>query len=173
MTFREWINNLIGVGLLCCDYTSRVNSALSKKQLADIGLDANGISYIARMAQKGYPLPYNSLLKEFKNFINGNYIFESVPNERGYSYTSEVYVCYSDNDHVDVKTTLVAFLGCKTKINIQERTIVNVYLDKNCEVEINCPLSSRCRVYLYGDAKVVVLSNEEKVKVIKVDENEE
>lgn len=171
MTFREWINNLMSVGLLCEDYTDRVNSALSRKQIADIGLDANGISYICRMAQKGYPLPYETLLKEFKNFINGKYIYESKPNDRGYSYKTEMYVCCSDS--IDVRTTSIALLDCKTKLNLKEYAVVNIHVDKNCEIEINCPLSARCRVYLYGDAKVNILNNAEKVKLIEVSEDDE
>ena len=171
MTFKDWINKLMGAGLLCGDYTDMVNSAFSRKQLADIGLDANGISYVCRMAQKGYPLPYETLLNEFKNFINGNYIYESAPNERGYTYKTEMYVCY--NGVIDVRTTSMAILGSKAVLNIKEYSVVNIHVDENCEIEINCPLSARCRVYMYGDAKVNILNNSEKVKFIVVDKDEE
>lgn len=167
MTFKDWIEDIISKGLLCDDYTNRVNSAISKKQIADIGLDANGISYLAQMAYKGYPLPYSTILKEFKNFINGNYVYESIPNDRGYTYKTELYVEYNNN--IDVRTTCVALLGCKTKVKLKERTVVELYLDSNCEIELDCPLSSRCRVYMYGEPIVKVLNNEEKVKLIQVD----
>ena len=171
MTFREWINNLMSVGLLCGDYTDRVNSAFSKKQIADIGLDANGISYVCRMAQKGYPLPYETLLKEFKSFINGKYVYESKPNDRGYTYKTEMYVCY--DGFIDVRTTALALLGSKARLNLREFAVTDVHVDENCDIEIECPLSSRCRVYLYGDAKVNILNNSEKVKLIVVDKDAE
>ena len=171
MTFREWINNLMSVGLLCGDYTDRVNSAFSKRQLADIGLDANGISYICRMAQKGYPIPYETLLKEFKSFINGNYIYESKPNDRGYTYKTEMYVCYKGD--INVRTTAIAILGSKVMLKVKDFSVTDIHVDKNSDIEIECPLSSRCRVYLYGDAKVNILNNREKVKLIVVDKDAE
>lgn len=171
MTFRDWINKVMSAGLLCGDYTDRVNSAFSKKQLADIGLDANGISYVCRMAQKGYPLPYETLLKEFKSFINGKYVCESKPDDRGYTYKTEMYVCY--DGFIDVRTTAIALLGCKARLNLKEFAVTDVHVDENCEIEIECPLSSRCRVYLYGDAKVNILNNSEKVKLIVVDKDAE
>lgn len=171
MTFKDWINNLISVGLLCGDYTSRVNSALSKKQLADIGLDANGISYLCRMAQKGYPLPYDTLLHEFENFINGNYIYESKPNDRRYTYTTEMYVDFGGT--IDITTTAIALLGCKARLNVCGNSLVNIHVDKNCEIEVNCSPSSRCRVFLYGDAEVKILNNVDNVKLIEVSEDDD
>ena len=123
------------------------------------------------MAQKGYPLPYETLLKDFKSFINGRYVYESQPNARGYTYKTEMYVSYSGE--IDVRTTAIAILGCNVRLRLKEYAITDIHVDENSSVEIDCPLSSRCRVYLYGDAKVNIINNSEKVKLIVVDKDAE
>lgn len=173
MTVKDWFDELNSKGLLCSDYYGRLTSALSKKQLADLALDANGISFFCRMAQKGYPLPYETMLSGYSRYINGNYVYESKPNHRGYTYKTEMYVCYNEEKPIDVRTTSIAILGSKAVLNLKEYSIVNIHVDENSEIVVNCPLSARCRVYLYGDAKVNILNNSEKVKLIVVDKDAE
>lgn len=168
MTFREWINDIMDNGMLCSNYTDRVNGALGKKQLMDIVLDANGMSYLQEMQQNGFPLPYETILREFNRFINGRYIYESIPNEKGYTYTTAIYCCYNDDDHIDVETTAISLLGCKTKLNITKLLATSVYLDSNCEVDIVCPEDTTCSVYKYGNAKVNNVEGEGKVRIIHV-----
>lgn len=169
--FTDWLNELEERGLLCEDYSSRIAKAKSKRQLVDLGLDANGISYLCEMQQKGCPLPYETILSEFKNFINGNYIFESEPNDNGATYTCELYCCYSSDDHVDVRTTAITFLGCVARIILNPNSVSKIYLDTNCKVEIICPPSAKSQVYLYGDAQARVVGCLENVELKKVDDN--
>lgn len=165
--FSDWLNNIIDKGFLCNEYSNKVSSALSKKQLVDIGLDANGIHYLCEMRQNGYPLDYNVLLNEFKHFINGKYIFTSKPNAAGVSYTCELY-CRYNNRELNVRTTCVSLLDCATTICIKPYDCVSVHLDENCDVKIKCHDTSSCRVYLYGAAKVDIIEGIN-VKLINVD----
>lgn len=167
MTFNEWINAIMSNGMLCSEYTDKVKKAFSKKQLMDIVMDANGLNYLAEMEQRGYPLPYETILKEFNGYINGRYTYESKPNQRGHTYTTEIYCCYNDEDHIDVNTTAISLLGCKTTLNIDKFKIVSIYLDTNCDVKINCPEMTSCNVYKYGNAKVDYEGSVGKVKVIE------
>lgn len=164
--FLDWLNNIIDNGVLCEKYKNRISSALSKKQLADIGLDANGIHFICEMRQNGYPLDYEALLNEFKPFINGKYIFTSQPNENGTTYTCELYCKYNEPE-LTIRTTCASLLSCNTTIIVKPYDCVSVHIDDSCNVKIKCHHSSTCRVYLYGEPNVEV---EEcgNVKLIKV-----
>ena len=163
MTFNDWIKEIISSGNLCAGYTDMVMDAKSKLQLFRICLDANGCSYLPEMDEKGYALPYDVILNEFKNYINGNYIAE-FRNERGSGYTSALYCCYSDGNRIDVVTTLATFLGCSNvELHIAENNFAHLYLDKNCDVKIFCPQSSHVIVDYWSNAKVSVHGNKENV----------
>lgn len=166
--FKEWINKISEAGLLCDDYSSKVKSALSKKQLADIGLDANGIRFLIEMQQKGFMFPYEDLQEEFSRFINGNYIFESEPNEKGVNYTCELYCGFRSQDHIEVRTTALALLDCVTRLILKNNYAASIYLDTNSYAEVIVPPSATCRIYLYGDATVKVVGDESKVKIINM-----
>lgn len=165
MLFRDWINEVISSGNLCSHYTEKVQDAASKKRLMQLVLDANGINFLQEMQNKGKGLPYEIILNEFKNYINGKYIAE-FKNEKGNGYTSSIYCCYFDSDTINVNTTLVSLLGCKSKVNIAENDFVRICVDRNCEIIVNCPLNSRCIIEYWGDAKIQIKGNVEKVELI-------
>lgn len=165
--FSDWLNNIIGKGILCGEYSSKVAKALSKKQIADIGLDANGIHWLCEMRHNGYPLDYDVLLNEFKQFINGKYIFTSKPNDNGTTYTCEMYCKYNEPE-LTVRTTCVSLLSCATTVKIKPYDCVSLHLDDSCDVKIKCHSSSSCRVYLYGNPNVEVEEGG-RVKLINVD----
>ena len=159
MVFEDWINNIIGKGLLCKEYTDKLVQAHSKLKIMDIVLDANGVSWLPEMDSKGYPLPYDTILREFKSYINGNYIAE-FKNEQGGGYTSSLYCCYSESDTVDVTSTLAVFLGCSgTKIQVRENSVTHLYIDKNCDVSVFCPDSSHVYIDCWPNANVKVSGN--------------
>lgn len=154
MDFKTWINTVIKTGNLCEDYKVKVDDANSKKQLLDIVLDANGVSYLCEMETKGYPLPYETIHRQFGSYINGRYKAE-YKNEKGNGYTSSIYCCYAEEEML-VDTTLTTMLGCNTDVYIRENDFVRIYADKNCELHISCPPSSRCIVDYWDGAHVVV-----------------
>ncbi len=153
MVFEDWINDIIGKGILCEGYTDKLTQSHSKLQVMRIVLDANGISWLPEMDSKGYPLPYDTILREFKNYINGNYVAEFY-NERGNGYTSALYCCFSDSNEIDVNTTLAVFLGCSNvTLSIAENHIAHIYLDKNCDVNVVCPETSKVIIDYWDGAK--------------------
>lgn len=155
MTFNEWIQEIIGSGLLCGEYTSKVDDAKSKKRLMDIVLDANGVSWLCEMDAKGMPLPYETILREFKGYINARYIAE-YKNEKGNGYSSALYCCFSDSSDINIETTLTTVLGCKADVWVGANDFVKIYADKNCQLMIHCPETSRCIVEYWKGAKVEV-----------------
>lgn len=158
MKFNEWLNSVIGAGLLCGNYRDKALNAQSKINLMNIVLDANGASYLCETQSKGFALPYETITKEFKSYINGRYIAE-YKNDKGNGYTSTIYCCYCDSDDVHIKTTSTTFLGCKTTIHIKPYDFVQIYADSNCELKIICPESSRVKLDYWGNAKITFNDN--------------
>lgn len=154
MTFEEWINKVIQSGNLCSGYTGKVSSANSKLQLVRIVLDANGVSYLPEMDAKGFPLPYDTILKEFKNYINGNYT-AMFSNDKGHGYSSSLYCCYAGGNEINVDSTLSVYLGCSNvTLKIRENDFVYLYIDKNCDLSIECPESSKCLIDYWEGANI-------------------
>ena len=153
MDFKEWIQEIIKSGNLCSDYTSKVNNAKSNMELIKLCYDANGASYLCEMDAKGFPLPYEVICSRFRPYINGRYIAE-YKNDKNNGYTSSLYCCFNDFDEIQIETTITTLLGCKTYIRVKENDFVQLYADKNCELVIDCPPSSRCNIDFWDGAKI-------------------
>lgn len=166
MDFNMWLNSVIKSGNLCNEYKDKAVSAKSKMELIRLCFDANGASYLQEMQSKGFELPYEVICSKFGSYINGKYIAEYV-NEKGNGYTASLYCCFSDSDHIDIQTTITSILGCKTLIRVRENDFVRIFVDKNCELTIDCPLSSRCLVEYWKGAKIEVNGNYDKVELIE------
>lgn len=166
MDFNEWLCKLRGNNLLCASYSEKVDVAKSKKQLMDIVLDANGSTYLCEMDSKGFPLPYEVILKSFSSYINGRYIAE-YKNDKDNGYTSTIYCCYSESDRIDINTTLTTLLGCVSSVYINEWDFCRIYADKNCDLKIYCPPTSRCIIEYWKGAKIEVMGNYDKVELIE------
>lgn len=161
MKVVDWLNKVIDSNILCEGYCEKVKKAKGKKSLMDIVLDANGSTWLCEMDAKGNPLPYEYIESEFGSYINGRYKADFG------KYSSSLYCCYSFDDMI-IDTTVTTFLGCTTKVIIQENSIVNIVADKNCDLSIRCPQTSRCIIDCWGNAKIDVLClNNENVKVIR------
>lgn len=154
MDFNTWINKVIESGNLCVEYKEKVDDAKSKLQLMNLCLDSNGSSYLCEMQEKGYPLPYEVINKEFRSYINGRYNAE-FKNDKENGYTSSIYCCYAE-DELLIDTTLTTMLGCNTDVYIRQNDFVKIYADKNCELHISCPDSSRCIVEYWDGARIFV-----------------
>lgn len=161
-SFEEWIGKLTEAGLLCGDYVDKVDNAMSNKQIVDIGMDANGISYLPEMSSKGMPLPYDIITSRFSNFINGRYVCHTK-SRNGNEYTSALYCKYA-GDIDDADTTLLTLLGCSCTVNIAENAFVRIYVDSNSAVQVNCPESAMAIIEYWGDAEVSASGKVKKIK---------
>ena len=161
----DWIEILNKNGLLCGNYNDKTLSAHSKKQLMDIVLDANGSSYLQEMSAKGYGLPYEFICNSFASYINGRYVAE-YKNEKGNGYTSMLYCCFS-GEKINVDTTLCSVLGYTGRIVVTKNNFAKIYLDKNCNVQIQLQDGARCIVEYWQGAKVEVLNMHDKVQLIE------
>lgn len=163
METRDWLNKIMNAGFLCGAYTNKVNDAKSKKQLIDVCFDANGINFLCEMQEKGVPLPYETICREFASYINGRYVAE-YRNEKGHGYTSKLYCRYNEPEIV-VDTTVCSILGYKGTIVVAKNNYAKIYIDKNCDVKIKLEEYAKANVEYWKGAKVEVLGNCERVKL--------
>lgn len=159
--FEEWIKKITLADELCASYYDKVKKSVSNKQLVDIVTDANGVSYLPSMEQKGMPLPYEVITSRFGSFINGRYTAEHN-SKNGHPYSSQIYCCY--HGKIDMSVTLLTLLGCTCSVYVAENHICQIYLDKNCDVNIACPSSSKAIVHYWGDKEPEYSGNVEFVK---------
>jgi len=66
---------------------------------------------------------------------------------------------------VNITTTLTSFLGCKLDVYINPYDYVFLFCDKNCELTIHCPSTSKCKVEYFAGAKIHVEGNSDSVKI--------
>lgn len=166
MDFNIWLQNVIKSGNLCREYKEKATMARSKMDLIRLCFDANGASYLQEMQKKGFELPYEVICSKFGSYINGKYIAE-FKNDNGYSYTSSLYCCFSDSNYIDIQTTITSILGCKSAIRVRENDFVRLYVDKNCELIIDCPASSCCIVEYWEGASIEVSGIYNNVELIE------
>lgn len=160
-SFDDWINEIFNNGLLCAEYKDKVDDAKSNKQLVDIVMDANGMSYLPEMLSKGIPLSYEIIRKRFSSFINGRYVGH-IKGKNGHEYTSAIYCKYvGDIDNAD--TTLLTLLGCSCVVNVSDNAFIHIYADSNSTVQVNCPTSAAAIIEYWENAEV---STSGKVKKI-------
>lgn len=147
-TFEDWIEEILNANKLCSEYKDKVDKAMSNKRLVDIVLDSNGVSYLCEMEEKGIPLPYEVITSRFSSYINGKYVAEHKT-ENGKEYTSSIYCCYSGDINGD--TTLMTVLGSNCNIYVNPNHIIQIYVDRNSKVFIDCPKGSKAIVRYYGE----------------------
>lgn len=153
MKFTDWIDNIIESGNLCDEYIEKVRKAISKKQIMDIVLDANGQTFLCEMQNKNIGLPYETIINEFGNYINGRYI-ATIDNK----YTSTLYCCYGMGNEVTIESTITIFLGCSNlHIKIPSNQRCELTFDRNCNnIVIDCPKTSIVYLNDYSDNGVKV-----------------
>lgn len=144
MTVEEWLDGVKKSGLLCGKYEERIRNAKSRRQMMDIVLDANGISFLQEMMEKGHPIPYSVISEDFNAYINGRYVYN------GDGYTGSVY--FEQKDEITVTTTIASLLCCECAVKIPERHICRIYCDRMCDIKVVCPNGSKVKVYLFGGA---------------------
>lgn len=156
-TLDDWIKEISDSGLLCSEYKGKVDDAKSNKQLVDIVMDANGMSFLPEMSSKGIPLSYDLITTRFAPFINGKYIGH-IKNDKGHEYTSAIY-CRYDGDINDADTTLLTILDSCCTVNIAQNSYIHIYIDGNSTVQVHCPESSHAIVEYWKGAKVAFSDN--------------
>lgn len=164
-TFEEWLNEVISSGNLCEEYIEKLNNAVSNKQIMDIMMDANGISYLPEMERAGIPLPYDIIHNRFGNYFNGNYIAE-FRNDKGNGYNSKIYCEYKE-DEIIADITLLCVLGYTGTIKIEQNNFCEIYLDSKCDVKIKCPNTAKVIAHHWGSKCPEIISGTDRITLIQ------
>lgn len=134
---------------LCSEYTERWNKAATKKDLADIALDANGIEFMADGIAFGWGLSKEFLSREFGSFANGEYTRKKD------GYTSALII--DNKAKINVTTTLLLAAWCNCTLSVREGYMCKIYVcGKSC-IDIHC--EGTCYVYSYGENLVTHTGN--------------
>lgn len=128
---------------LCKEYHDKWDKAESMQQLIDIGLDANGIEYMAGTCNTNAGLSSAFMLKNFADFINGAYI------SRQKGYTAEMFV--EQNETLTVNADIALLIGCNGGIEIKKNRCAKIYTDKKCKnVAVSAQKHSLVEIYVFG-----------------------
>lgn len=167
MKTTEWLNNIQREGLVCSDYMRKIQSAQSKKQLIDLLLDSNGVSFLPEMDDKGFPLPYECFTSDFKSYINGLYKSEHTSTNGG-TYDSRAYCCYTGNNYdIEIDTTITLMLGCTADVWFEANSFVKLYVDKNCSLMLHGLPNTRVIVECWGNAVIETDGDFAKLEIIR------
>lgn len=153
-TMQNFLRNAKRLGL-CEEYTNKWTSAKSKKQLLDVALDANGLSFVANAVAKGH-LSAEYICEAFAPFNNGSYVRDKD------GYTSAMY-CGEDCNEIFAPETALLVIDFVGDIHIPENRICEIHL-----VNSKCYIISKgkANVYVYGDTKIIN-ENEANIKVTR------
>jgi hypothetical protein len=133
--FDKFITKAKELGL-CKEYSQKIDSAMSKKQVMDIALDANGVSWLCDSIAQGWGLTPNYIARNYANFLNARYVYH------GKGYTSAIYC---QNDNIDIKTTVSCVIECNGEIHSDRLSEMHIV---NSKVSITG--EGRSIVYLYN-----------------------
>lgn len=151
---RDFMESVIDDGLLCEEYEVKYHNAKSKRQVMDIVLDANGMSFLQEMGEKGHKISYDAVVDEYGKYINGNYVRDND------GYTSEMY-CKHEG-YIEARCTATVLLGCTATVRFTEPIKYLLYCD-DCDIRIESQKDARVYVQCWGDTKVDTSGNENNV----------
>lgn len=139
----EWVERIIGDGMLCDEYVGKYRGAYGKRDIMDIVLDANGMSFLQEMGRRGYVLDYGDIMEEFGGYLNGGYISHNAD-----GYSGEAYCCHGGD--IEVRATMTLVLGCRCRVKVGEGVMAMIYVDCGSDIVVDVGRGSVCRVYNYG-----------------------
>ena len=135
MKVHEWIKKMVDAGFTCDAYTGKLNSSVSKKDIIDVCLDANGITFLCDMQAKGFPLPYENILREYGAYINGRYKAVYKDENGKQLYTSCMYIGVDTSIVVD--TTVTVLFDCKGVVEVPADKHAILVLGYGSDISIN------------------------------------
>lgn len=144
--------NAVMLGL-CDEYKAKWDEVTDKRELVDVGLDANGVDFLCASCSGGWGLTTGFIRENFAGFINGHY----TRNKDG--YTSELYVGY--RGAILQSSTITTVLGGQIEIMIPKINICKIYVAAGSDVTIKC--DGVCELYVYGDTNTINITGRGRV----------
>lgn len=142
---------------LCEDYRAKWDGVRNMQELADVGLDANGIEFLAEACADGWGLTTDCILRDYGQTAN-----DYVSQQNG--YLSRMYVGIGRHElapatgYVRIeRETLVLFIDCVVNVRVERGVYCKIHVARNCNLDIDC--RGRCDVYSYGENTINAETN--------------
>lgn len=126
---------------LCEEFSNIWDSCKSKKQYMDMCLCVKGMDYVCDAYAKGWGMDKEAFNTEFKNFINGRFIYEDE------GCLSEMYCDFKGN--VSVKTNYLMILDSDIKLSLRKGFCYQIFASGKCNIEFE----GEANVYLFTYGK--------------------
>ena len=146
MRFKEYLYRLTGPYKMCDKYAMMVMPSNTKIELLDIGLDINGLIFLAKLSTNPDKPDYDVLRKEFGPYANGRYV-------RRKKYTSCFFLDYGND--VNITTNLTLFMQCDCKVIVRDWDVVSLFVDSDSKISIEMGEHSHVTVYRFGNGEVI------------------
>lgn len=147
MDVKSFTEYLLQDNLICDQYRDRVSASHSKAELFEMLSDTNGCEFICSKISPEHPVDYEKVAKYFINHINGKRtITHRTPDGE---YTSKIFC--NHNGAIVGDTTLLALLGCNSRVEVKEGHILQIFCDCGTVCEIICPRGSRAVCAYWGE----------------------
>lgn len=146
MRFKEYLYRLSGPYRMCDKYADLVRPSNTKIELLELGLDINGMAFLAKMSTNPDNPDYELIRKEFGPYANGRYV-------RNKKYTSSFYLFYGED--VNINTNLTLFMQCDCKVIVRDYDVVSLFVDSGSKIHLELGENSNVTVHTYGDAEVI------------------
>lgn len=158
MRITDYLHRVRNRSLMCDNYAQKVFAAQTKTSLLEIGLDVNGVDFLASMSTFDEQPDYALIEKEFGPYSNGRYV------RRG-KYTSSFYLFRKDGVHIDTNITL--FMQCDCEVAVRDYDCVTLFVDSGSSIRLSMGEHSTVKVFRYGDAEIIFDSKYEKNVTLK------
>lgn len=138
---------------LCGVYKTRWDEARSFKDLFDLSLDSNGITYLADGIAFGWGLTSDYITETFGEYVNGY-----VSHQKG--YTSQMFVRPPKGTVLDMRSTLNLIVDYDGVVYVPRHMVCRIYVTGDYHICVKC--DGKCEVTIYegnnisSDACVVV-----------------
>lgn len=139
---------------LCEEYTQIWDSCKSKKQTMDMCLGVKGMDYVCDAYAKGWGMDKEAFTTEFKNFINGKFVYDAE------GYSSEMYCGFNGN--VEIKTNCLMILDSDVVFTVQNGFSYQIFASGRC----NLTFKGNAKIYLftYGEKGNIKISGDSDIR---------
>lgn len=124
-----------------------------KEMLVKLALSQQSQPYFATACYQKLGLSKEYILKNFKDYINGNKTIEDADGVKGYTY--QIYVDYKDD--ISVTCDVISLMWCKDiTLTINATKCPVLYISNASNVNIVCEGYNSPRIYLLDESKVTI-----------------
>ena len=150
MRITDYLHQLQDRSLICDSYARKVFAASTKTSMLNIGLDVNGIDFLASMSTFENKPDYALIEKEFGRYANGRFV-------RRDRYTSSFYLF--NKEKVEISTNITLFMQCNCDVEVRDYDCVSLYVDSGSVINILMGEHSSVKIHRYGDAEILYDKN--------------